>query len=105
MKTLSKTFKKEKKSRDAHQEQEIQESLSSIYKKTCEEDKVKERFSQKSNLTQNESKGLKRQQKRITDKEIIIMKTDRMGRMAAVSREYYTHLGKEQQTKINPWQE
>ena len=50
---------------------------------------------QKSNLTENEKMGLKRLKKRIKDGELVVMKTDKSGKMSVTDRENYIQMGQE----------
>ena len=67
------------------------EVISKIYKdyrdKNCKKDQ------QESNLTENERKGLESLQKRIRDKEIVVMKTDKSGKFAVTTMEIYIEMG------------
>ena len=51
------------------------------------------RGEQKSNLTEEEEKGLKELQKRIKEKEIVILKTDKTGKFCVMGREQYREVG------------
>ena len=50
---------------------------------------------QKPNITEEESKGIKKIQKRINEKEIVYMKTDKSGKGCIATLEKYKDLGKE----------
>ena len=50
---------------------------------------------QKMNLTEEERLGLKRIQKRIKDGDMIVMKTDKSGKMSVTDRENYVKMGQE----------
>ena len=50
---------------------------------------------QKMNLTEEEKKGLKRIQKRIKDGDLIVMKTDKSGKLSVTTREKYLEMGDE----------
>ena len=54
---------------------------------------------QKPNVTKSESEGIKKIQKRIKEKEIIYMKTDKSGKGCLASLEKYKDLGEEHITK------
>ena len=47
----------------------------------------------KGNLTEEEKEGLKSLQKRMKEKEIIILKTDKSGKMCVTTREEYEKMG------------
>ena len=49
----------------------------------------------KGNLSEEETDGLKSLQKRMRDQEIIIVKTDKSGKMCAMSRDEYLRMGRE----------
>ena len=51
---------------------------------------------QATNLTEEESQGLKSLQKRIKNKEIVILKTDKTGKFCVAEREAYLEMGREQ---------
>ena len=49
----------------------------------------------KGNLTEDEKEGLRSLQKRIRENDIIIIKTDKSGKMAVISRDEYIKMGEE----------
>ena len=51
---------------------------------------------QKTNLTEMEEKGLKMLKKRVKEKEIIVMKTDKTGKFIVIDREEYREIGENQ---------
>ena len=51
------------------------------------------------NLTEEEKDGLKRLQKRIKEKQIVIVKTDKSGKLCVVTREEYERMGMEHTKK------
>ena len=53
----------------------------------------------KGNLSEEEKEGLKSLQKRIKEKEIIIMKTDKSGKMCICTREEYKKMGEKHTEK------
>ena len=53
------------------------------------------------NLTEEEKDGLKRLQKRIKDREVIIMKTDKSGKLCLITREEYEKMGEEHERSRN----
>ena len=53
----------------------------------------------KGNLTEEEKDGLRRLQKRIREKEVVILKTDKSGRLCLVTREEYERMGLEHTSK------
>ena len=60
----------------------------------------------KGNLTEEEKDGLKRLQKRIKEKEVVILKTDKSGKMCLVTTEEYKRMGLEHTSKdqeIDRW--
>ena len=54
-----------------------------------------EKGEQESNLTEEEEKGLKTLQRRIQKEDIVIMKTDKSGKMSVTTKEEYLEMGKE----------
>ena len=50
---------------------------------------------QKTNLTEDEKKGLKKIQKRIKEGDLVVMKTDKSGKMSVTDRENYVKMGQE----------
>ena len=61
--------------------------------------KEKRRNQEYMNLTKSEKRGLKKLRKRIDNKEIIVMKTDKSGKLTHMKREKYLELGKKQNQK------
>ena len=53
----------------------------------------------KGNLSEEEKDGLKSLQKRIKDKEIIILKSDKSGKLCISTREKYTKMGEKHTEK------
>ena len=53
----------------------------------------------KGNMTEEEKDGLKRLQKRMKEKEVVILKTDKSGKMCLVTWEEYEKMGKEHTSK------
>ena len=53
----------------------------------------------KGNLTEDEKDGLRRLQKRIKEKQVVILKTDKSGKMCLVTREEYEKMGLEHTRK------
>ena len=49
--------------------------------------------SQKSNLTRQEQIGLKKIRKRVKDGEILVLKTDKSGKLAVIKRDNYLKMG------------
>ena len=50
---------------------------------------------QKTNLKTNEARGLRKLRKRIKNKEILAVKTDKSGKITVIGRDLYEKLGKE----------
>jgi hypothetical protein len=61
---------------------------------TYKEENCNQWGDQDTNLTEDESRGLKSLQKRIKNKEILILKTDKTGKLAVADRETYLEIGK-----------
>ena len=55
---------------------------------------TKENGEQKSNLTEEEEKGLRSLQKRMKNEDLVIMKTDKSGKMSVTKKENYLEMGK-----------
>ena len=53
----------------------------------------------KGNLSEEEKDGLRSLQKRLREKEIIILKTDKSGKMCVTTREEYVKMGEEHTKK------
>ena len=51
---------------------------------------------QETNLTEEESRGLKTLQKRVKNKEIVVLKTDKTGKFCVADRDTYLEIGKQQ---------
>ena len=67
-----------------------------VYMRLFEEFKnvnCKKNGDQKNNLTKAEEEGIKSLRKRIEDEEIIVMETDKSGKLALTTRETYLKLG------------
>ena len=56
-------------------------------------EKCNKKGEQKSNLTASEQRGLRKLRKRIANHEILVLKTDKSGKLAVINRDYYTKLG------------
>ena len=52
-----------------------------------------EKGEQPSNLSRNEQRGLRKLQKRIANHEIIILKTDKSGKLTVIDRDEYLKMG------------
>ena len=70
--------------------QKIMKTFRKYREKNCTE-----KGEQESNLTSAELKGLRKLKKRIRNREIVILKTDKSGKLAPMSREKYEKMGKE----------
>ena len=57
-------------------------------------DKCNKRGEQESNMTWEEKSGLKSLMKRISKGELLVMKTDKSGRMSVTTRENYVEMGR-----------
>ena len=69
-----------------------------IYKKYREE-VCNKKGEVRGNLTEDEKDGLKSLQKRIKEQEIIILKTDKSGKLCVTTREEYRKMGEEHTNK------
>ena len=65
-----------------------------IYKDYRKE-RCKKNSEQESNLTEQQQKGLKSLKKRIQEEEILIVKTDKSGKLCVATVEEYIRMGKE----------
>ena len=65
-------------------------SFESYKRKRCNE-----KGEQLSNLTKQEMRGLRKLKKRVKENEILILKTDKSGKIMPIKRELYEKLGKE----------
>ena len=73
----------------------------SAYKNEIKERGIKEgvpenkrKNQEHSNLTKQEKRGLKKLRKRLQEKEIVVLKTDKSGKLTLMNREKYLELGK-----------
>ena len=58
-------------------------------------EKCNEKGDQEPNLTEEEQRGLKRLQKRIEKEDLVVMKTDKSGKMSITRKEEYLEMGRE----------
>ena len=63
--------------------------------KSYKEQKCNEKGEQASNLTRQELRGLRKLKKRVKEKEILILKTDKSGKLMPINREFYEKMGRE----------
>ena len=68
----------------------IMETFRSYRKRNCNE-----RGEQPSNLNRKQNRGLRKLKQRIKDNELVILKTDKSGKLIAMKREDYEKLGKD----------
>ena len=59
-------------------------------------EKCNKKGEQRSNLTPSEMRGLRKIRKRIAGHDILVLKTDKSGKLAVIDRDLYTKLGLEQ---------
>ena len=58
-----------------------------------EENKRKERNQEGRNLTMSEKKGIQKLRKRIKEEEIVVLKTDKSGKLVVANKENYLKMG------------
>ena len=71
---------------------------SNIYKEHRKE-RCNKNGEQASNLTEEQQQGLKSLQKRIKDKEIVVLRTDKSGKLCVATTEEYIKMGQKHTNK------
>ena len=61
--------------------------------KKCQRKYCNDKGEQKSNLTREEMRGLRKLRKRVQNNEILVLKTDKSGKLTVIDREQYTKMG------------
>ena len=59
----------------------------------CKETLCNDKGEQATNLTREEQRGLRKLQKRIKNHEILVLKTDKLGKLAVINRYQYLEMG------------
>ena len=72
----------------------LRNNIMKAYRK-CKKRLCNEKGEQTTNLTREEQRGLRKLQKRIRNHEILVIKTDKSGKLAVIDRDKYLEMGKE----------